>query len=412
GNMAQLEESALLVALDIGTSKVACLVAQALPEGGALELLGHAASASRGLKRGVVVNIESTYLAIERVIEQAELMAGCQIHSVYTSISGGHIRGMNSHGVVAVREEDISQLDIHQVIEAAQAIAIPADQRVLHVLPQEFLVDEQGGIRDPRGMSGVRLEAKVHVVTCAANAAQNVQKCVSRCGINVADLVLSPFASSGAVLDEDEKDLGVCLLDIGGGTTDMAIFIGGAIQHTVSFPIAGDQVTSDIAMALRTPISSAELLKLEAGSAQIDQVSADAVVDVPGVAERPNRRIARAALAEVIEARYRELFELVATELRRTGLMECLPGGLVLTGGAAQIQHVELLAERVFDLPVRLALPHGLSGPEDVTRNPAYATAIGLLMHGYNQQRIVAPGRRRPDRFRGMFQRVRRWVGK
>lgn len=409
--MAQGEELALLVALDIGTSKVACLVAQMSPETGQLELLGHAAYASRGLKRGVVVNIEATMHAIERVVEQAELMAGCQIHSVYTSISGSHIRGMNSHGVVAVRDDDISQLDIHQVIEAAQAIAIPADQRVLHVLPQEFCVDGQSGIRDPRGMSGVRLEANVHVVTCAANAAQNVQKCVERCGIQLADLMLSPVATASAVLAEDEKDLGVCLLDIGGGTLDLAIFTGGAIQHTLSFPIAGDQVTNDIAMALRTPIASAEALKLEAGSAQISAVPSDAVVEVLGVAERPNRRIASTALAEVIQARYVELFELVADELRRMGLIDYLPGGIVLSGGGAQMRGATALAEDIFGLPVRMGYPQTLNGPEEVARNPAFATAIGLLMHGEEQQRH-GTGRRRPERFRGMFQRMRRWVAK
>lgn len=409
--MAQVEESALLVALDIGTSKVACLVAQLSSETGQLELLGHAVYSSRGLKRGVVVNIESTTQAIERVVEQAELMAGCQIHSVYTSIAGSHIRGMNSSGVVAVRDEDVAQLDIHQVIEAAQAIAIPADQRVLHVLPQEFCVDGQSGIRDPRGMSGVRLEANVHVVTCAANAAQNVQKCVERCGIQLADLMLSPVATATAVLSEDEKDLGVCLLDIGGGTLDMAVFTGGAIKHTLSFPVAGSQVTSDIAMTLRTPMASAESLKLEAGSAQIGTVPADAVVDVCGVAERPSRRIARTALAEIIQARYVELFELVVGELERTGLKDYLPGGVVISGGAAQMQGANALAEDIFGLPVRLGLPQGLQGPEEVARNPAFATAIGLLMHGQAQQRHGV-GRRRPERFRGMFQRMRRWVSR
>lgn len=409
--MAQVEESALLVALDIGTSKVACLVAQMSSETGQLELLGHAAYASRGLKRGVVVNIETTTHAIERVVEQAELMAGCQIHSVYTSIAGSHIRGMNSNGVVAVRDDDIAQLDIHQVIEAAQAIAIPADQRVLHVLPQEFCVDGQAGIRDPRGMSGVRLEANVHVVTCATNAAQNVQKCVERCGIQLADLMLSPVATASAVLAEDEKDLGVCLLDLGGGTLDMAVFKNGAIQHTLSFPIAGDQVTNDIAMTLRTPVSCAESLKLEAGSAQIGTVPTDAVVEVPGVAERPNRRIARTALAEVIQARYVEFFELVANDLKRSGLIDYLPGGVVISGGAAQMQGAVSLAEDIFGLPVRLGLPQGLQGPEEVARNPAFATAIGLLMHGREQQRHGG-GPRRPERFRGMFQRMRRWVSK
>jgi cell division protein FtsA len=409
--MAQDEESALLVALDIGTSKVACLVAQMSPDSGQLELLGHAACASRGLKRGVVVNIEATTHAIERVLEQAELMAGCQIHSVYTSISGSHIRGMNSNGVVAVRDQDIAQVDIHQVMEAAQAIAIPADQRVLHVLPQEFCVDGQAGIRDPRGMSGVRLEANVHVVTCAANAAQNVQKCVERCGIHLADLMLSPVATASAVLADDEKDLGVCLLDIGGGTLDLLIFTGGAIQHTLSFPVSGDQVTNDIAMALRTPIASAETLKLEAGSAQVSAVDTDAVVEVPGVAERPSRRIASTALAEVIQARYVELFEMVAEELKRTGMMDYLPGGVVMSGGAAQMRGACALAEDIFGLPVRLGLPQRLQGPEDIARNPAFATAIGLLMHGAEQQRHEV-GRRRPERFRGMFQRVRRWVGK
>ncbi|MCH8258028.1 MAG: cell division protein FtsA, partial [Proteobacteria bacterium] len=306
----------MIVGLDIGTSKVVAIVGEVTPEG-ELEIIGIGSHVSRGLKKGVVVNIESTVQSIQGAVEEAELMAGCQIHSVFAGIAGSHIRSLNSHGIVAIRDREVFRPDIERVIDAAQAVAIPADQKILHILPQEYLVDTQGGVREPLGMSGVRLEAKVHLVTCAVNAAQNIEKCIKRCGLEVEDIILEQVASGYAVLTEDEKDLGVCLVDIGGGTSDIAIFTDGAIRHTAVIPIAGDQVTNDIAMALRTPTKNAEELKIKYACALASLAGENETIKVPGVGDRSDRDLSRQALAEVVEPRYDELFTLIQAELRR-----------------------------------------------------------------------------------------------
>lgn len=371
----------MIVGLDIGTSKVVAIVG-ATAEDGNIEIVGIGSHPSRGMKKGVVVNIESTVQSIQRAVEEAELMAGCEIHSVFAGIAGNHIRSMNSHGIVAIKDKEVLQADLERVIEAAKAVAIPADQKILHILPQEYVIDNQEGIKEPLGMSGVRLEAKVHLVTCADNAAQNIEKCVRRCALEVDDVILEQLASSYAVLTEDEKELGVCMVDIGGGTTDIAVFTEGAIRHTAVIPIAGDQVTNDIAMALRTPTQHAEEIKMKYACALTTIAGADETIKVPSVGDRPPRDLSRQALAEVVEPRYEELFTLIQAELRRSGFEDLVPAGIVLTGGTAKMEGVVELAEEIFHMPVRLAVPHSVSGLTDVVRNPIYSTAVGLLLYG------------------------------
>ena len=383
--MSKKIDKSLIVGLDIGTSKVAALVGEVNPNG-QIEVIGFGSHPSRGLKRGVVVNIEATVQSIQRAVEEAELMAGCQIHSTYTGIAGSHVRSMNSHGIVAIREKEVTQADIDRVIDAAKAVAIPADQKIIHVLPQEFIIDSQEGIREPVGMSGVRLEAKVHSVSGAVSAATNIVKCVQRCGLHVGDIILEQLASSQSVLTEDEKELGVCMIDIGGGTTDIAIFTDGAIRHTAVIPIAGDQVTNDIAVALRTPAKHAETIKVTYGTVLPQTVDPNENIEVPSVAGRPARQISKRALAEVISARYEELFTLVLAELRRSGFEDLVASGIVITGGAAMIEGIVDLADSIFQMPVRLGMPQYVSGLKDVLQSPSYATAVGLLLYGYQQQ--------------------------
>jgi cell division protein FtsA len=332
------------------------------------------------------VNIESTVLSIQRAVEEAELMAGCQIHSVYAGIAGSHIRSLNSHGIVAIRDREVFSQDLERVIDAAQAVAIPADQKILHILPQEFLIDDQDGVKEPLGMSGVRLEAKVHLVTCAVNAAQNIEKCIRRCGLDVEDIILEQLASSYSVLTDDEKELGVCVVDIGGGTTDIAIFKDGAIRHTGVIPIAGDQVTNDIAMALRTPTPNAEEIKIKYACALAKLTSPDETIKVPSVGDRQPRDLSRQALAEVVEPRYDELFTLIQAELRRSGYEDLIAAGIVLTGGTSKMEGVIELAEEIFHMPVRLGAPQNIRGLSDIVNNPIYSTGVGLLIYAMKQQ--------------------------
>jgi cell division protein FtsA len=383
--MANASDNKMIVGLDIGTSKVVAIVGAITPEG-VLEIVGIGSHRSTGLKKGVVVNIESTVLSIQRAVEEAELMAGCQIHSVYAGIAGSHIRSLNSHGIVAIRDREVFPQDLERVIDAAQAVAIPADQKILHILPQEFLIDDQDGVKEPLGMSGVRLEAKVHLVTCAVNAAQNIEKCIRRCGLEVEDIILEQLASSYSVLTDDEKELGVCVVDIGGGTTDIAIFKDGAIRHTGVIPIAGDQVTNDIAMALRTPTPNAEEIKIKYACALAKLTSPDETIKVPSVGDRQPRDLSRQALAEVVEPRYDELFTLVQSELRRSGYEDLIAAGIVLTGGTSKMEGVVELAEEIFHMPVRLGAPQNVRGLSDIVNNPIYSTAVGLLIYAMKQQ--------------------------
>jgi len=397
----------LIVGLDIGTSKIVAIVAEVTEDG--LNVIGMGTQPSRGLKKGVVVNIEATMASIQRVLEEAELMADCRISEVYTGIAGSHIRSLNSSGMVAIKEKEVTQADIDRVVDTAKAIAIPNDQQVLHILPQEFIIDGQEDVREPLGMSGVRLEVKVHIVTGAVSAVENITKCVRRCGIEVRDIILQPLASARAVLNDDEKDLGVCLMDIGGGTTDIAVFAGGAIRHTAVIPIAGDQVTNDIAMTLRTPTKEAEELKLRYGCALRQLADPNEVIEVPGVGERAPRKLSRPMLAEVIEPRIEELYSLVQAELRRSGFEELLSSGIVLTGGSALLAGMTELGEEVFHLPVRVGIPSYVGGLSEVVRNPRYATSVGLLLEGREQFLRGEAARAQVSGIGGVAERMRQW---
>ena len=381
--MADLAIKPMVVGLDIGTSKVVAMVAE-FGDDNELHVVGIGAQESRGLKRGIVANIESTVLSVKRAIEEAELMVDCKINTVTVGIGGNHISSMNSHGIVAIQAGEVSELDLERVIEAARAVAIPSDQKILHILPQEYVIDGQEGIQDPLGMSGVRLEVKVHIVTCALNVAQNIEKCVTRCGLLLDNIVLNALASSYAVLTDDEKELGVCLVDMGGGTIDVAVFTAGAIRHTAVIPVAGDQVTNDIAMALRTPTVHAEDVKVRYACALAQLTDLSESIKVPSVGDRPARDLSRQALAEVVEPRYEELYTLVQSELRRSGYEDLIAAGMVLTGGTALMEGAVELAEEIFHMPVRLAKPHKAKGPSGLLDNPTYSTCVGLL--NYAQQ--------------------------
>jgi cell division protein FtsA len=388
--MVKKSDKALVVGLDIGTSKVVTVVGETQADG-TLEVIGLGSHPSRGLKRGVVVDIEATEHSIQRAVEEAELMADCEIRGVFAGIAGNHIRGYNSHGIVAIKDKEVSEGDVDRVLDAARAVAVPSDQRILHVLPQEYVIDNQDGIRQPIGMSGIRLEAYVHVVTAAMSATQNLNKCIARCGLQADELILQQIASSRAVLSDDEKDLGVALVDMGAGTSDLAVFTQGAIRHTSCIPIAGDLVTNDIAVALRTPTQHAEDIKIKYACALEQLARADESIQVPSVGERQSRRLARQTLAQVVEARYREIFTMIQAELRRSGFENMIRAGLVLTGGAARMEGVVELAEEIFHVPVRLGVPHSVTGLSEVLTNPIFSAGVGLLQYGGQLERI--PGK-------------------
>ncbi len=407
--MSRVNESRdLIVGLDIGTSKIVAIVVEVKPEGG-FEIIGMGSHPSRGLKKGVVVNIETTVNAIQRALEEAELMANCKIREVYTGIAGSHIKSFNSHGTVAIKDKEVSRIDVERVMETAKAVNIPADQQVLHILNQEFIVDGQEDVREPIGMSGIRLEVKVHIVTGAVSAAQNIMKCVRRCGLEVRDLVLQPLASAMAVLSEDEKDLGVCLVDIGGGTTDIAVFTNGAIRHTAVIPIAGDQITNDIAMALRTPTKDAEDIKCTYGCALRGMADPHEMVEVSGVGERGARQLSRQTLAEVIEPRVEELYSLVQGELRRSGFEELLSSGLVITGGSSSLQGMVELGEEIFHMPVRLGLPQYRGSLAEVVRTPRFSTGVGLIIAGMEQFQRQQHGRLQGNSMKQILERMKSW---
>ncbi len=403
--MAKKTERNLIVGLDIGTSKVAAIVGEITSDGN-IEIIGIGSTPSRGLKKGVVVNLESTVQSIQRAIEEAELMAGCQIRSVYAGIAGSHIRSLNSHGIVAIKDKEVTQYDIDRVIDSARAVAIPADQKILHILPQEFVIDLQEGIKEPIGMSGIRLEAKVHMVTGSVSASQNIVKCIRRCGLEVDDIVLEQLASCNSVLTDDEKELGVCLIDIGGGTTDIAIFAEGAIKHTAVIPIAGDQVTNDIAVALRTPTLNAEDIKRKYACALTQLANVDEVIEVPSIGDRAPRKISTQNLAEIIEPRYEELMLLVQSELRRSGFEELIAAGIVLTGGSSKVMGLIDLAEEIFHMPVRMGGPQNVTGLTEVVKNPIHSTGVGLLMYGKEHQ---GGGRGIDADGPGVFSRMKNW---
>jgi cell division protein FtsA len=375
------KRSRIVTALDIGTSKVKVAVAEA-SAGSELKLLGMGEVPSRGLRKGVVINIEATVGSIADAVRQAEAMASEKINHVYASISGNHLRGFSSNGIVGVRGREVSPYDISKVMEAARAVAIPMDREVLHVLPQEFIVDDQDGIREPLGMSGVRLEARVHIITGAISSAQNVVKCANRCGLTVRDIVAGMIASGSAVLSQEEQELGVCLLDIGGGTTDLAVYNGGTVRHTAVMPVGGSHITNDIAAGLRTPIQAAEQIKCEHGSSVIDPLRTSETIEVPSTGTRPPRVLSKMVLPEIIEPRVTELFELVKQELRSAEVEDQFASGVVITGGTANLESIVELAERIFQVPVRIGVPEVLTGMKNLISHPEYATISGLIMHG------------------------------
>ncbi len=402
------EDKNLIVGLDIGTSKIVAIVAELQPEG-TLKVIGLGQHVSRGLKKGVVVNIESTMQSIQRALEEAELMADCKINNVFTGIAGSHIKSLNSHGMVKIKDAEVSQMDVDRVIETARAIALPADQQILHILTQEFIIDGQEDVREPLGMSGMKLEVKVHIVTGAVAAAQNIVKCIKRCGIEVSDLILQPLASSLAVLTEDEKELGVCLVDIGGGTTDIAVFKQGAIRHTAVVPIAGDQMTNDVAVAFRTPTQSAEDIKIKHGCALRQLADPREVVEVPGVDGRDPRQLSVQTLAEVLEPRVVELYELVLNELRRSGMEDMIASGIVITGGSAMMRGMVELGEEIFHMPVRLGMPRYVGGLSEVVSNPRYATGVGLVLMGKQQLERHISGQLESSSFGRILERMKSW---
>lgn len=402
------ENRSLIAGLDIGTSKIAVIAAEVDSEGG-FEIIGMGSHPSRGLKKGVVVNIETTVNAIQRALEEVELMSDCKIRKIYTGVAGNHIKSFNSHGMVAIKDKEVSQIDVGRVMETAKAVNIPADQQVLHILNQEFIIDGQEDVREPIGMSGIRLEVKVHIVTGAVSAVQNIMKCVRRCGLEVCDVVLQPLASAMAVLSEDEKDLGVCLVDIGGGTTDIAIFAHGAIRHTAVIPIAGDQITNDIAMALRTPTKDAEDIKCRYGCALKGMADPQEMVEVSGVGDRGARQLSRQTLAEVIEPRAEELYLLVQAELRRSGFEELLSSGIVITGGSSSLQGMVELAEEIFHMPVRMGLPLYRGSLEEVVRTPRFSTGVGLIIAGMQQLRHHQHVRSQGNSFKQVLERMGNW---
>lgn len=383
--MSKREVRHLLVGLDIGTSKVVCVVGEVMPDGH-IQIIAEGTAPSRGIKKGVVVNIDATIQSIRRAVENAEQFAACRIQVVYVGVSGAHIRSSNSTGVVPVRGREVHDRDVEAVIDSARARAIPADQKILHVVPQEFIVDGQDGIHEPVGMSGVRLEAHVHMVTGSLSAIQNVYKCVESCGLRIEKLILQHLASSNAVLLPDERDLGVCMVDIGGGTSDIAVYKGGSVRHTAVLPIAGDQVTNDISVMFRTPVPFAEDLKIKYGCALPEMVSGDDMIEIKTVDDMPAHNLSRHTLAEVIRPRLEEIFRMIRKELHRSDYYDLIAGGIVLTGGSSQMPGIRELAEAVFEKPVRLGLPAGIQGLKDVVKNPACSTAVGLLIYGQQDQ--------------------------
>lgn len=402
------EDKNLIVGLDVGTSKIVAIVAELQPEG-TIKVIGLGQHISRGLKKGVVVNIESTMQSIQRALEEAELMADCKINNVFTGIAGSHIKSLNSHGMVKIKEAEVSQMDVDRVIETARAIALPADQQILHILTQEFIIDGQEDVREPLGMSGMKLEVKVHIVTGAVAAAQNIVKCIKRCGIEVSDLILQPLASSLAVLTDDEKELGVCLVDIGGGTTDIAVFKQGAIRHTAVVPIAGDQMTNDVAVAFRTPTQSAEDIKINHGCALRQLADPREMVEVPGVDGREPRQLSVQTLAEVLEPRVVELYEMVLNELRRSGMEEMIASGIVITGGSAMMRGMVELGEEIFHMPVRLGMPRYVGGLSEVVSNPRYATGVGLVLMGKQQLERHLSGQLESSAFTRIMDKMKSW---
>jgi cell division protein FtsA len=397
----------IIVGLDIGTTKMCAVVGEA--SGNELKIIGIGTHPSIGLRKGVVVNIESTVESIKKAVEEAELMAGCEISSVYTGIAGGHITGFNSRGIVAIKGQEITEHDVQRVIDAARAVAIPMDREVIHVLPQEFIVDEQTGIQNPVGMAGVRLEAKIHIVTGAVASAHNIVKCANRAGLDVSDIVLESLASGEAVLTDEEKELGTALVDLGGGTTDLAIFSSNNIRHTFVLALGGNNLTNDIAIGLRAPLAEAEKIKIKHGSCVVQNINNDETIEVPGMGGRKPKQLSRQMLGEILEPRVEEIFTLVNREIFRAGMENFIPSGIVITGGTALLNDVSEVAESVFNLPTRLGKPRGITGLVDVVNNPMYATGVGLVLYGAKNRTSKKFRIRDRNIFNRVTSRMKKW---
>jgi cell division protein FtsA len=398
----------LIVGLDIGTTKICAIVGQAVEDG--VDIIGVGTSPSKGLRKGVVINIESTVESIRRAVDEAEAIAGGSIASVYTGIAGGHIRGINSHGICALKDKEVRAADVEKAVDAAQAVAIPLDREVIHVIPQEFVVDEQDGIKDPIGMSGVRLEAKVHIVTAAVTSAQNIVKCCNRAGLNVNDIILEQLAAAEATLTQEEKDLGVAIVDIGGGTTDLAVFSGGSLVHTSVLSIGGNHVSNDIAIGLRTPLIEAEKIKQRFGCALSSMVGREETIEVPSVGGRSDRIVSRQILSEIIEPRVEEIFTLIKQEIAKSGYEDMIASGVVLTGGSTLLEGMPELAEQIFNLPVRRGVPKGIGGLVDVVKNPLHATGVGLVLYGSRNQGSRIFKNREDNVYHKVKERMREWI--
>ncbi len=387
GRSVMAKRDNIVVGLDIGTSKICAVVGEVTHDG--IDIIGIGSHASKGLRKGIIVNLDATVESIKKAVEEAELMAGCSIGTVYAAISGSHIKGINSHSIVAVKNRIITDKDIERVIDGASAVVMPMDREIIHVVPQQFVVDDQEGIKEPLGMAGSKFEANVHIVTASVSCVQNVIKCANRCHLNVTDVVLSPLADSYACLSDDEKELGVAVVDIGGGTTDIVIYVGGSVVHTASLPLGGNHLTNDVAVGLRTPALEAERLKQKYGCALAAMVSKDDTIDVPSVGGRRTRVLSRQILAEIIQPRLEEIFDIVKQEIARSGYEDSIASGIVLTGGVSLMEGAPELAEQVFDLPVVRVTPRGVGGLVDVIRSPLYATAVGLVVYGFERNKTA-----------------------
>jgi len=397
----------IIVGLDVGTTKICAVVGEV--QGNKINIIGIGTHPSIGLRKGVVVNIESTVESIQKAIEEAELMAGCEISSVYAGIAGGHITGFNSRGIVAIKGPEVTKNDVERVIDAARAVAIPMDREVIHVIPQEFIIDDQGGIQNPVGMSGVRLEAKIHIVTGAVTSAHNIVKCANRSGLDVCDIVLEPLASGEAVLTNEEKDLGTALLDLGGGTSDLAIFLGKNIKHTFVLSLGGNNLTNDISIGLRASRAEAEKIKIKYGTCVAQNISNEETIEVPGMGGRKPRKLPRQILGEILEPRIEEIFTLIKREIFRAGMDNVITSGLVLTGGSSLLHGITDIAESIFDVPSRLGTPRGISGLIDVVNNPMYATGVGLVLYGAKNQPEKKFRIRDSNIFHRVMTRMKRW---
>jgi len=406
-------EDGLLVGLDIGTTKI-CVVVARVTEG-KVNIVGIGSHPSTGLRKGVVVNMDSTVNSIKKAVEEAELMAGIKIDSCLVGIAGAHIKSFNSNGVVAIKDKEVSPDDVARAIDAAKAVAIPADRELIHVIPQEYIIDDQDGIRDPIGITGVRLEVKTHIVTGSVSSAQNIIKCCKLAGLNVDDIILGQLASSEATLTPEEKEIGVALVDIGGGTSDIAVFINGAIKFTSVLPYGGNNITNDIAIGLRTPLEEAEKIKKKYGCAFANMIGANETIEVPSVGGRKPRTLMRKTLADIIEPRVEEISSLIYQEIKKSGADRLLASGVVLTGGCANLEGIAELAENIFNLPARRGYPIGLGGLVDVVNNPIYSTGVGLLVYGFKNSRIRKHGFKKGTRFkdflnsRKLLNRMRDW---